>query len=149
MDNDTLRIMAQEAEDLKVEIRNLSLKIEAEKAKLGPIEQILVAYGYQQPAFDEIEPEGIPYTDRLREYVNNYRGVKATINNREFENWLKESHPGSEINTGSLSTAWRMLVNAGELKKVQRGNRHRPAVYAIIDLNCEDEGDDGGADEII
>ena len=131
MDNNTLQIMSKEAESLKMEVRQLNLKVEAIKAKLAPIEQILVAYGYKDAVYEDLESNSISYTDELREYINSYRGIKPTINNREFESFLEDQYPDVEINKGSLGTAWRMLLNSGDIKKIKRGSKSSPAIYAI------------------
>lgn len=139
MDNNTLQIMSKEAESLKMEVRQLNLKIEATKAKLAPIEQILVAYGFKEELHEELDSNSISYTDELRNYVNSFRGVKSTITNREFEAYLRNQYPDVEINTGSLATSWRMLLNSGDLRKIRRGTKSSPALYAIEAIEEDDD----------
>lgn len=137
MDHDTLQKLSKEAENLRADKTRLEGEISGISARLTALDLILRSYGYDSPPSHLEQPEGakagdVPYTDMLREFVRESLLISPEFNNREFESWLKDRFPNSELNSASISTALRTLCDGIHIEKISRGNKHRAAVYRIM-----------------
>ena len=151
MDKDTLKSIKDEAIQLANDRDQLQGQLNIVIPKLEALESILKAYD----ADDEVKPQikgtppqivdtsveedtYIPYTEKLREYISSNRGVNDVVTNRQFDEWLQNQFPDKELNSGSLSTAWRMIKEKNWVTQIRRGNRHSPAVYRINEVNDDE-----------